>query len=99
MTYGSQGIACRGKVSMVTPCLPYTFACQRYANACGLVRTLTDVISHSYAGFRLTYRVLNLTRSWSRGKRFESARRLSDFPAKPVETRSPQCSSRGLCQQ
>jgi hypothetical protein len=64
---------------MVTPCLPYTFVCQRYANACGLVRTLTDVISHSYAGFRLTYRVLNLTRSWSRGKRFESARRLSRF--------------------
>jgi hypothetical protein len=48
---------------MVTPCLPYTFVCQRYANACGLVRTLTDVISHSYAGFRLTYRVLNLTRN------------------------------------
>jgi hypothetical protein len=35
----------------------------------------------------------------SRGKRFESARRLSDFPAKPVKTRSPRCSCRGLCQQ
>jgi hypothetical protein len=43
--------------------LPYTFVCQRYANACGLVRTLTDVISHSYAGFRLTYGVPNLTRN------------------------------------
>jgi hypothetical protein len=35
----------------------------------------------------------------SRGKRFESARRLSDFPANPVKTRSPRCSCRGLCQQ
>src|SRR5215217_5696745 len=35
----------------------------------------------------------------SRGKRFESARRLSFFRAKPVKRRKPRCTYRGLCQQ
>jgi hypothetical protein len=39
------------------------------------------------------------TRSWSRGKRFESARRLSFLPAKSVKTKSPRHEHRGLCQQ
>jgi len=33
------------------------------------------------------------------GQRFESARRLYNFPAKPVKTENPRCSSRGHCQQ
>ena len=32
----------------------------------------------------------------SRGKRFESARRLSLLPAKPVKAKSPRCSCRGF---
>src|SRR5215207_8976588 len=33
------------------------------------------------------------------GQRFESARRLSIFPAKLVKTKSPRHEHRGLCQQ
>src|SRR5829696_847885 len=33
------------------------------------------------------------------GQRFESARRLSFLPAKPVKTENSRCSCRGLCQQ
>src|SRR5829696_5993465 len=33
------------------------------------------------------------------GQRFESARRLTFFPARPLKRRSPRESCRGLCQQ
>ena len=35
----------------------------------------------------------------SRGKRFESARRLSFYPAKSLKTKSSRHDNRGLCQQ
>jgi hypothetical protein len=40
-----------------------------------------------------------ITRNWSRGERFESARRLSFLPANPIKAESLRYSLRGHCQQ
>jgi hypothetical protein len=63
--------------------------CRPYANARELLRTSADSYGHYFpflSGIRLTYGVLNLTRSWSRGKRFESARRLSQIGLSKANT-------------